>query len=182
MVDLLSAETKITGLRANQWGLPPQLYSYRHKAIICSNSAQTNITEEITSVEALPGNALKAAKDEHKTEVDNLNLNVADLSQKFADLRRQLKNARKITVQATRARNSMATLLDTANERLRENSLEEVTPKPAPAEADSASSPTGVAGGAGGSATTSPSRAPESIPYNISQLQEDDGQEDDDSE
>jgi hypothetical protein len=69
--------TKITGLRANQWGLPSQLYGYRHKAIIRSNSAQTNITEEITSVEALPGNALKAAKDEHKTEADNLNTTVA---------------------------------------------------------------------------------------------------------
>jgi antitoxin component of MazEF toxin-antitoxin module len=157
--------TKITGLRANQWGLPSQLYGYRHKAIIRSNSAQTNITEEITTVEALPGNALKGAKDEHKTDVDNLQLDVDNLqldvdnlNLKVEDLKLQLKSARVIAVEATHARDSTATLLATANERLRDNSLEEVTAKAAPGGTGTAYSPTGVEGGAGGSAigTTTP--------------------------
>jgi hypothetical protein len=145
--------TKITGLRANQWGLPRVLYGVRHKAIIRSNSAQTNITEEITNAElAIARNndavaarqAVKDAKAEHKVQV--------------TDLRLQLKNVRATVVRANRnydntfaALESMTALLATANERLRDNSLEEVTAKTAPI------SPNDVTGGTGdGSATTTP--------------------------
>ena len=75
--------TKITGLGPNQWGLPSSLYGVRHKAIIRSNSAQTNITEEITNAElAIARNkdavaaiqAVKDAKAEHKAQVTDLRL------------------------------------------------------------------------------------------------------------
>jgi hypothetical protein len=175
--------TKITGLGPNQWGLPSQLYGYRHKAIIRSNSAQTNITEEITTAEAsiaTNADALKAAKDEHKTDVDNLKLDVDNLqldvdnlNLKVDDLKVQLKSAREIAVKATRADEGTMALLSTANERLRANNLEEVTAK---APVSDAESPTGGTGGAGGgSATTSPARAPESTPHPVSQSQSPEG-------
>jgi hypothetical protein len=133
--------TKITGLGPNQWGLPSSLYGIRHDAIIRSNSAQTNITEEITTVE------------------DSIAAN--------ADARRDLGAELE----------RMTALLSTANERLRDNDLEEVTAEAGPPEADSASSPTGGTGGAGGSAagTTSPARTAGTVPFTVSQTQSPEG-------
>jgi hypothetical protein len=68
--------TMITGLGVNEWGLPPSLYGIQHNAIIRSNSAQTNITEEITLVEtSIAANArrdLRAEKRERKQVVIEL--------------------------------------------------------------------------------------------------------------
>jgi hypothetical protein len=147
--------TKITGLRADQWGLPSSLYGIRHNAIIRSNSAQTNITEDITTVEdSIAANAdarrdLRAEKGERKQAVNEFKRLAAALE-------------------------SMTALLATASKRLRANNLEEVTAKAAPI--SDAESPTGGTGGAGGgSATTSPARAPESTPHPVSQSPAEEG-------
>jgi hypothetical protein len=59
--------TKTANIREEQWGLPSPLYGVRHQAIRRANSAQTNVTEEITAVEdriVAPLAALNAAEQQ----------------------------------------------------------------------------------------------------------------------
>jgi hypothetical protein len=150
----------------DQDGLPSDIYGARHRAIIRSNLAQSNITEEITIVEnaiapnrdaVAVGQALNTAKQAHK--------------EKLSTLRETIKEARAIAAQAKRdllsdhtatkaALESMAALLDTANIRLVQAGAEKVTAKVAPTANGAAGSPTdvmeGASGASGGIAETSP--------------------------
>jgi hypothetical protein len=132
--------TQITGLGESEWGIPSPLYGIRHDAIIRSNSAQTNITEEITLVEdSIAANAdarrdLRAEKRERKQVV--------------IELKRKLNISRARATRFESQYESTTVLLAAANERLRANSLEEVTAKAAPI------SPNDVGGGTGGGRAT----------------------------
>jgi hypothetical protein len=92
-------------------------------AIRRANSAQTNITAEISAVEAgiVPRAALTAAEQE-----------IAQLKSDKGTLRKDVKDARDVADKAIRVLQSTKALLDTANERLVENKLEPVEAKGAP--------------------------------------------------
>jgi hypothetical protein len=82
--------TKTANICEEQWGLPSPLYGVRHQAIRRANSAQTNITEEITAVEdriVAPRAALNAAEQE-----------IAQLKSDKVTLRQRVKDARDIAI------------------------------------------------------------------------------------
>jgi hypothetical protein len=106
--------TKTANIRKEQWGLPRPLHGVRHMAIRRANSAQTNITAEISAVEdcIVPRAALTAAEQE-----------IAQLKSDKGTLRKDVKDARDVADKAIRVLESTKALLDTANERLVENKL-----------------------------------------------------------
>jgi hypothetical protein len=142
--------TKTASIRDKQWGLPSPLYGARHKAIVCANSAQTNITEEITAVEDrifAPRAALNAAEQE-----------IAQLKSQKTAGKAKRTGLRKVTNEARAALESTQALLDTANKHLVENNLEKVTAKVAPTANGAAAN--------GGSAETS-TQFSDSDPRNV---------------
>jgi hypothetical protein len=100
--------TKTANIHEEQWGLPRPLHGVRHVAIRRANSAQTNITAEISAVEdgIVPRAALNAAEQE-----------IVQLKSDKVTLRKRVKEAREdahdIVTKATRALESTKALLDT---------------------------------------------------------------------
>jgi hypothetical protein len=102
--------TKTANIHEEQWGLPSPLYGVQHQAIRRANSAQTNITEEITAVEDhifVHRAALNAAEQE-----------IAQLKSDKVAGKAKRTNLRKLVKEACAALESTQALLDTANKRL----------------------------------------------------------------